>query len=319
MPGQAPTKLHALWGTTPLTSKQTSPEYHLSARNQFSVVAASDVHTVLMNNFTTMDSFPTGVSEKLAYYVYALVDPRTEQIFYVGKGHGERIFAHARAAAIKQDEGMNVKLDRIRDITKSGRSVGVYVIRHGIPSEKLAYEIEAAVIDTMKLANILSDDDAAEPLTNIVSGHRSAQVGLMDLPTLVSEYTAPRAPDITEPSLLIRISRLWTPTISEIDGGQGLYEATRQWWKLGERRGKARYAFAVSNGVVRAVYEIDQDSWEGGKHHKREEECRIVSAAEAERWRFSGRSASSMASFVGTDVSGYFTAGSQNPIRYVNC
>jgi hypothetical protein len=37
-----------------------------------------------------------GVVEKLAFYVYRLVDPRTRNTFYVGKAKGSRVFDHAR-------------------------------------------------------------------------------------------------------------------------------------------------------------------------------------------------------------------------------
>jgi uncharacterized protein len=39
-----------------------------------------------------------GVVEKLGYYVYLLVDPQTDRVFYVGKGTGGRCFSHVREA-----------------------------------------------------------------------------------------------------------------------------------------------------------------------------------------------------------------------------
>lgn len=34
-----------------------------------------------------------GVIEKLGYYVYLLIEPETDTVFYVGKGTGNHIFA----------------------------------------------------------------------------------------------------------------------------------------------------------------------------------------------------------------------------------
>ncbi len=42
--------------------------------------------------------FKTSVIEALQYYVYCLVDPRTNRIFYIGKGSGNRIFNHTNDA-----------------------------------------------------------------------------------------------------------------------------------------------------------------------------------------------------------------------------
>lgn len=42
------------------------------------------------------DAFPAGVAEKLKTYVYRLIDPRNGETFYVGKGRGDRVFAHVR-------------------------------------------------------------------------------------------------------------------------------------------------------------------------------------------------------------------------------
>ena len=41
-----------------------------------------------------MNGFSEKVKQKLGYYVYALVDPRDNKIFYIGKGINNRIFQH---------------------------------------------------------------------------------------------------------------------------------------------------------------------------------------------------------------------------------
>ena len=41
-----------------------------------------------------LKEFSPFLCEILGYYVYLLIDPETDQIFYVGKGIGNRIFAH---------------------------------------------------------------------------------------------------------------------------------------------------------------------------------------------------------------------------------
>ena len=42
--------------------------------------------------------FTKEVIDQLQYYVYRLIDPRTGQTFYVGKGKGNRVFAHVNDA-----------------------------------------------------------------------------------------------------------------------------------------------------------------------------------------------------------------------------
>ena len=52
--------------------------------------------------------------EALAYYVYALVDPRDNRIFYIGKGEGNRVFQHAKDSL--NEDYQSLKLDIIRNI-----------------------------------------------------------------------------------------------------------------------------------------------------------------------------------------------------------
>ena len=42
--------------------------------------------------------FSQSVIEQLKYYVFFLRDPRNGQVFYVGKGRGNRIFNHVECA-----------------------------------------------------------------------------------------------------------------------------------------------------------------------------------------------------------------------------
>ncbi len=96
-----------------------------------------------------------------------------------------------------------------------------------------------------------------------------------------------------------------------------LYEATRGTWKLGERRKGARYAFAVFEGVVREVYEIE--AW----HHAGSTPYATRDAAKLklDRWEFTGRPAdeSIRSEYVGGSVAAYFRRGQQMPTLYVNC
>ena len=50
--------------------------------------------------------FTPEVIEQLQYYVYRLIDPRTGQTFYVGKGKGNRLYAHINDA-LKNFDGQS--------------------------------------------------------------------------------------------------------------------------------------------------------------------------------------------------------------------
>jgi len=53
--------------------------------------------------------------EKLGYYVYALIDPRNKKVFYVGKGKGNRIYAHVEASESIDTKEIE-KIKTIREI-----------------------------------------------------------------------------------------------------------------------------------------------------------------------------------------------------------
>lgn len=89
-------------------------------------------------------SFKPEVAGKLRTYVYRLIDPRNGETFYVGKGQGNRVFAHIREQ-VDEDDPTN-KLLRIRDIHLAGFEVAHVIHRHGM-DDRTAFEVEAALLD----------------------------------------------------------------------------------------------------------------------------------------------------------------------------
>lgn len=80
--------------------------------------------------------------EKLGYYVYILIDPRDNSVFYVGKGKGNRVNQHLLGALDENSEETD-KIRRIREIQNLGLSVGLDIIRHEL-TEKEAFEVECS-------------------------------------------------------------------------------------------------------------------------------------------------------------------------------
>src|SRR5687768_5351269 len=143
----------------------------------------------------SIQEFPTSVIEKLNYYVYLLIDPETAQVFYVGKGIANRIFAHANAAF--SETTPSEKMDKIRLIHAKGLSVKHVILRHGL-TEKEAFEVEAALIDYLGIA----------ALTNQVAGYNSDDRGSMNVGDIIEKYAAPEI-IISEPAILITVNRLY--------------------------------------------------------------------------------------------------------------
>ena len=236
-------------------------------------------------------------TDKLLYYVYALIDPRDGQVFYVGKGKGSRIYSHIDdAESIEPSEV--AKIAKIREI-KSALKDGVdhVVVRHGLSSEE-ALEVEASLIDYIESVQKIT-------LTNIVSGHHSAELGLRRISALELQYGAP--PMVPKHDLiLIRINKAYKREVGEDEMDKDeLYRVTRKHWKLNlARANKVKHVCAVYLGVVREVYEVAE--WYASKEVIGRNEFTGVIAPDEIRELYRH-----------TSVNHLMQQGSQNPILYV--
>ena len=114
----------------------------------------------------TPTGFSPPVQDHLRYYVYLLQDPRDGSVFYVGKGHRNRVFDHEQAALV--DPSPTDKLDRIRSIREAGLRPEALLLRFGL-DERTAFVVEGAAIQLLGLSN----------LTNRVQGHHVGE-GLIE-------------------------------------------------------------------------------------------------------------------------------------------
>ena len=181
------------------------------------------------------DNFPDGVAAQLKWYVYRLIDPRNGETFYVGKGQGDRVFAHAKGQMPEGDEVLDSKLQRIKEIQSAGLEVSHVIHRHGISTQDRAYEVEAAVID------------AYPGLTNKTRGHGARDYGSRHVEEIIDEYAGEEF-EIKEPLLLISIGVYYYLRDDP-------YDAVRYAWKVNLSRVRQyKLVLARLRGLVVGAY-----------------------------------------------------------------
>ena len=126
-------------------------------------------------------------------------------------------------------------MQRIKEIKAAGLEVSHVVHRYGIDSDRIAYEIESALID------------AYPGLTNKVKGH-SKSFGLRHAEEIIREYSAEPF-QVSHPLLLISIGvRFGYEDFS-------IYEAVRCAWKVNKRRAeKCELVLARKGKLVVGVF-----------------------------------------------------------------
>lgn len=248
--------------------------------------------------------FDQSTQERVGYYVYALFDPKDPSVpFYVGKGRGNRVFAHVAGEAELEatDDPLGAKLSLIREIRNRGDQVTHKIVKWSLLEEE-AFKLEAALIDMVNHMR-------PETLKNEVSGHGVAE-GFRDAMDLAVELGA-KPLDTASPVMIIKIDRRWDELLDEFSSGSAvppdrIWEATRGEWKVNvDRAARAVCALSVARGLVRAVFV--PTGWEESPLTKGRK--RMIGSSDASPYK----------EFIGRSVSDCFKKGSQNPIKYLGC
>lgn len=176
------------------------------------------------------------------YYVYALCDPRTNTVFYIGKGQGDRVFSHELDA--ESNEQNTEKLEKLRALAKEGLRVNRIIVHYGL-SEKEAFAAESALINFVKKFS-------TGHLANQIAGH-NADVA-MSVEEFEVKYGSPELELFYLPSqvLVIKVNQKfnWEMSASE------LKEIVRGHWVLNPKKAsQSKLLLAVYCGLVIGVYE----------------------------------------------------------------
>ena len=234
--------------------------------------------------------FSTEVIDKLCNYVYRLIDARNGETFYVGRGKGNRLYAHVNDELHNESDAFSDKIRRIREIRLAGFEVAHVVHRHGM-NNKEAEEVEAALID------------AYPGLSNIPGGGDSSDRGVMHADEIVVKYQA-RLATFKHRALLISVNR------SALE--RPLYEAIRFAWKLDSNHAKeTEVVLACEKGIIRGAFipeswmEATSDYFPGFPN-------------EPGRLGFTGYEAPPeiQSFYIGCRIPDEYQFGSGNPVRY---
>lgn len=247
--------------------------------------------------------FSSYIITELKYYVYIYSHPETNEIFYIGKGKGNRVFSHLK----EQSESQKVKY--IEQLKNQGLKPKIEILIHGLEDEEIALKVESSIIDLVGIKN----------LTNKQSGYKSATFGRMTIDQVNSMYNK-QPIDITEPAILIKVNQSFRFSMTDVE----LYDYTRGRWKLNPERAKnAKFGFAVYQGVIQEVYEIHGWHKAGTTESTRKpNDMPELNSTKSliGRYEFTGKLAPKeiREKYRLMSVEHIFSKKSQNPIMYVN-
>ncbi len=196
-------------------------------------------------------------------YVYALVDPRNNKLFYIGKGQGNRVFEHVNG--ILKLNRSDEKIEIIKEIIEAGKEVQHFIIRWGM-TESEALCVESTVIDIITFRDFKLPN--SNELTNLVGGHGHREFGIIPTSHVGIEE---KATDLDLNSLqhnllMINVGQRY------LKGDMStLYDMVRKFWKLSPARANTMdYVVAVSGQITRGVFKVNEKGWQSGKDYQGE-------------------------------------------------
>jgi len=197
---------------------------------------------LLLRGVVVITRFSKETRDKLKSYVYTYTDPRNNKGFYVGKGENNRCFSHLG----REDEEFRARLDAIKS---SGYEPKIDILAAEL-SEEEAFVIEAAVIETYGIENLLNKAKGKKvrkrSVDDIERQNNNEEVDLARLPFNV---------------LRISINQTY-PSIDPHNPFE-LYEITRSSWSFEKGPKEALnpesvpYVLASYNDRVMEVYKVE--------------------------------------------------------------
>lgn len=272
---------------------------------------------------TNITQFSASTIEAIKSYVYVLTD-ENDQVFYVGKGNGNRVFAHVNevrelmqkgaslsdesAEADDNDTGTRLdpigpKRQQIASMLRLGRQPGMFIVRDCLTDGE-ALLIESVLIDII-------DWQLGGKLTNAVSGHGASAFGLKPVAELEAtkgqSFRVSDLPDLgsAKEVVAINVNRRYSAVES---GKSTLLDIAKGYWKLGLTRAQAcPYAVIHARGIVRGVFRLK--GWKSSSEMLGRYEFVPAGAEPLVGEAFSNRNVGGL--FDGAGI------GSQNPVRYI--
>ncbi len=252
-----------------------------------------------------IEQFSQKTQEELKYYVYVLVYPKDNKIFYIGKGISNRVFSHINEAILNPKE--TDKLEIIRAIKMTNLNVSHFIVRHGL-EENEAILLESVLIDFLTF----KDFKVVAKISNIVSGHHSFNQGIKTVDECEILYNCEelKEEDIQQNVLVININKTFDNKRKKKNSipiyvRPNIYEATRGWWVLDKNRAEnSDYVLAEYKGVIRAI--VKPERW-----------VQDIENRGVKRWGFEGSKITSkeiLDLYMNKEVPKI--RGMANPIRY---